>query len=233
MWAYNVARQLSLAAGYAVLPELTPKVQEKALEVAEAYLQNPPARTYCILKVHFPLLRNERIKVIYIERDIRDYIYSFHRFEARALTEESVAMLIKSRISFSEHYAGWPVSHILRLDFNDIEQAPLEVIEQIAEFMSLVQVSDEEIEAIGESLNKDRVRKKISALERAAQETAAHDEGQAVSTVQGNFGRPRIFDDRTGFQSGHVSDYQSGDWQRLWSAEEQALVDRVIRASQL
>jgi hypothetical protein len=53
----------------------------------------------------------------------------------------------------------------------------------------------------------------------------------SLSRIKGASGIVRAHDDVTGFQSGNVSNYLSGDWQNLWSNEQKQLVDTAIRAA--
>jgi hypothetical protein len=41
----------------------------------------------------------------------------------------------------------------------------------------------------------------------------------------------RAFDTSTGFQSGHVSNYQDGAWQSILTAEQKSRLDKIIEQS--
>jgi hypothetical protein len=38
----------------------------------------------------------------------------------------------------------------------------------------------------------------------------------------------RAFDPETGFQSGHVSNYQEGDWKRILTTEQKSRLEELI-----
>jgi hypothetical protein len=79
------------------------------------------------------------------------------------------------------------------------------------------------------TLSKDNVRRRIASVEQAlvarSQAGERIDENDVVR-MKGN--RGRAYDHQTGFQSGHVSDYQEGDWQKILTPEQQRRLDELI-----
>jgi len=230
-WAYNVARQLARAAGFSITPTTAPKRDEEMLAAADAYLGLNPVDTFCIIKVHMPLYQKPKLKVIYLERDLRDRIFSIHRFENRPLTPESVALEVTASFDMASHYAKWPSSNILRLQFDLLEIDSINLIWRIANFMALPAMSDEKIRGIDAKLSKKQLKKEISELERTVFDGIETVKKHSVSKVTGTSGNVRAYDNATGFQSGHVSEYRSGDWERLWSDKEKKIVDNAIRSA--
>lgn len=229
MWAYNVARLLAQKAGLRVTPNRALKRDEEMLAAADAYLRMNPIDVFCIIKVHMPLYEKPNLKVIHIERDLRDRIFSIHRFENRPLNEETALLEVTASLDMAAHYEQWPSSHILRVQFDALESDSINLIARIADFMGLPAIGAEHIHEIDAKLAKAQLRKRISNVDRIVFEDIGGLDEHSVSTVKGTSGKIRAYDEETGFQSGHVSDYCSGDWQHLWSDKEKQVIDNAIR----
>jgi len=228
MWAYNVARLLAQKASLEVTPGKALKRDKEMLAAADAYLRINAVDTYCIIKVHMPLYQKPNLKVIYLERDLRDRIFSLHRFENRPIAEETALLEVTASLDMASHYEQWPSSHILRIQFDSLDDDSANQIRRIAEFMGLPAISGEHIHEIDAGLTKARVKKRIANLEEMVLGNAQSPDNIAVSAVKGTSGNVRAYDDDTGFQSGHVSDYRAGDWQHLWSDQDKQVIDNAI-----
>jgi len=229
MWSYNVARSLARRADFAVTPGKVPQNNENMIAAAEAYLRRGDPASRGIIKVHMKLHLQGHIKVIYNTREIRDRIYSFCRFMNRPLDEHNALDLIKDDFDVQRHYEQWPSSSILRIPYEAIERDSADLIRRIAGFMGLEAFDASEIQAISDELGKNLVKKKIAELDRRAFRPDGSIGAKPVATVIDDSGSVRAFDEDTGFQTGHISDYRSGDWQHLWSEEQKKLVDEAIR----
>lgn len=232
MWAYNAARLLAQKAGLTVVPDRVLKKDEQMLAAAETYLKENAVDACCVVKVHIPLNEQSSLKVIYMTRDLRDQIYSLCRFENRPVTEQAVLEMVAYTMGMDSHYERWPSSRILRVSYDSLENDSINLIRRIAHFMELPAIDMEDFHEIDAKLSKTQVRKEISRMDRVVFDgTENHDE-HSLSRVKGASGTIRAFDDATGFQSGHVSDYRSGDWKHLWTDRQKQIVDDAIRIAQ-
>ena len=215
-----------------MVPNRALKHDEEMLAAADAYLKTKAHDAYCVIKVHIPLNENPNLKVVYMTRDLRDQIFSSCRFENRLLTEQSALEMVAYSMGMDFHYEQWPPSKILRVSFDSLENDSTNLIQRIADFMKLPEIDIEDIHEIDAKLSKNQVRKKIADVDTVFfGDPESHDE-HSLSSVRGGSGITRAHDDATGFQSGHVSDYRSGDWKQLWTDQEKQIVDDAIRIVQ-
>ena len=227
MWAFNVARALAGESGHPVVPETALKHDADMFAAADRWMREGPENAYCIIKVHQPLNPLPGLKVIYLTRDIRDRMYSICRFDHRELNEQSAREMVRNHLLMDKHYAGWPAEQLLQLPFEQLEQNSKPLIESIAAFMGIDSLGTEQLAAIEEKFSKRSVRRLVEGLS-----DQQDNQLSGKSNVVGTTASKRDFDDQTGFQTGHVSDYHSGDWQHLWTEEQQAIVDAAIEAEQ-
>ena len=225
MWAYNVARQLARAAGYRVTPDKALQRDADMLAAADAWMQAAADDTYCILKVHMPLYERDGLKVIYLQRDLHDRIHSICRFDQRGFSEDSITQIVRSQLEMDAHYDRWQAHHLLRLPYAGLENDSRTLIRRIAGFMQLDDIATASIEQIDRDLSKQSVRRLVERLDPEAVDPAS----SVATLIRGSADAVRAFDQETGFQTGHVSDYRSGDWQHLWTDEQKEIVARAIR----
>ncbi len=229
MWATNVARMLALKANLKVIPDPAIRREKDMLAVAGQFLRMNANDVICIIKVHTALNQKQNLKVIYIKRNVRDRIFSMCRFEDKPLTENLALKMVMNDMRMDAHYENWPSSQILRISYDSLETDSRNLIHSIANFMQITSVNDDDIKDINTKLSKSQVKKKVSQMDGIVSGGADNLGQSSLSKVEGASGVIRAFDDTTGFQSGHVSDYRAGDWQHLWSDEQKQLVDGAIR----
>ena len=134
--------------------------------------------------------------------------------------------MVRSHLLMESHYAQWSHENILRLHFEALETDSLKLIALIAAFMGLNTISPDKMSEIDEKLSKRSVSKLIESL--VIESTASV--SRQTRTLHGSTGSKRVRDEKTGFQTGHVSDYRPGDWRYLWTDEQKALVSEAILA---
>jgi len=229
MWCFNVARSLARAAGLSVVPDRVPSTNEDMFAAGEAYLCSKEPDTRCVIKVHTKIVESHHVKVIYGTRDVHDRIYSMCRFRDLKLDGPTALAIAKNSIDMDRHYDRWSPSRILLVPFEAIENDGADMIRKIADFMCLPTIDEEIIQQLDADLSKTNVKQKIADLDCRARRSDGSPDADSPPVVKGSSTNIRNFDVATGFQTGHISDYRSGDWQHLWSEEQKKMVDEAIR----
>ena len=134
------------------------------------------------------------------------------------------------KMSSSVRYAI--VSKILQVEYNDIENRSANLIREISKFIGLQEITADKLERIEKSLSKRAVKQSIESMESRNRDPAGKPASSDIVLGADDSERARIFDRQTGFQSGHVPDYQPGDWKKLWSDEQKAIVDDALRLAE-
>ena len=228
MWTYNVARQLITLAGKAPWPEQVPPDERPAIEEA---LSKPagPGRVYCI-KTHFAIPTDRKnIKIICNFRDIRDATLSFMRFMkcpfATALESARESMKI------TDYYLRSGSRSVMPVDYDDVVGASSSAVAKIADFIG-VQASDNEINRIAHHLSRERVAVR---LEKLAIEATGHpgtiatgSNTQMQTRLRNVDGSYRVLDYKTGFQTGHITSSQTGEWREAFTAEQQYALNKLL-----
>ncbi|MAF83993.1 MAG: hypothetical protein CL797_07825 [Chromatiales bacterium] len=235
MWAFNVVRQLFLAAGFNLIPDEVPQHDHSMDLAVKTYLETGSKDTRCVVKVHTCLKVMPFLKVIRIRRDVRDRIFSFCRFTKTTFDEALINEMVATSFATDAYYDQWPTAGILNISFESIIDDSMAVIEEIAAFIGFMNIDGETLEMLDRQLSKQQVRQKIDDLNRrvfSSADTLRQNVEPQSETVNFGPGEVRAFDISTGFQSGHVSDYHRGDWKHLWSDEQKQMVDHAIRLAE-
>ncbi len=230
MWSFNVARYLVREAGLNLVPERVPKLEPEMFSVAESYLQSSPPDTRCVIKVHRTINVSPSVKVIRNTRDLRDRLVSYFRFTKKNFDEQSILSEVAWSLKIDSHYDQWPADSILNISFDSIRNDSIELIRQIAEFIGLPVMDTRILRNIDVQFSKQQVRKQIAEIEDHVFDHEGNVKNSAESDAVLDLGPGlvRAFDVTSGFQSGHVSDYQAGDWMHLWTDEQKQMVDNAI-----
>lgn len=215
MWTYNVARKLATAAGIPVVPAKVPVYSGPMFAAAARHLEKSPAGVCCIIKVHEKVNLVPGIKIINNRRNIADRLYSWLRFTKRPFSEERVRQFIIRNTAADQYYDSWPESRILIVDYERMTTDNLGQVTEIAGFMELASLGSSVFSAIANDLSKQNVKRMTDNIDK----DAAAIRNPTIGTS---------FDPRTGFQSGHVSDYAPGDWRRLLPEDQVAIIERCL-----
>lgn len=209
MWSFNVTRRIVRQAGLRVTPDPVPKFDGAMFDAAAQYLESPEPDCYCVIKVHEAVKPDPRIRIIRNRRHPADRLFSFIRFTGTPFSEAFVREFAETTRRVERYYDQWPEERILNVSYDDLENDSRRLVAAIADFIGLAGLGDAVISRVDESLSRSSVRELVVGLDDA-------DAGQ------------RSFDETTGFQAGHVSNYRPGDWRKLWSDVEIAVVERIL-----
>jgi sulfotransferase family protein len=227
MWVFNVTRQIVRAAGFEVLPTLVTQSDEATLAAAGEAGRDPAMDRVRVLKLHglcpdFPFAR-----FIAPRRDIRDSVVSFMRF-MHCDFETALSECAIPAIRINRYYDAVTPDRKLIIDYGAIIARPGQTAHMIARFLQAPvpwQTTDE----IARHLSKEKVSRLIEQkeedLNRRSREGRPVAQDELVVLGPGN---TRAFDIETGFQSGHVSDYQEGNWKSVLTAQQKSRLETII-----
>ena len=113
------------------------------------------------------------------------------------------------------------------LRFERIENEPLELITDLSKFVG-IQLTSSEVQHVCDHFCKETVKKMITdndlaLLEKIKKNEKIHNK-EIVIVDENNF---RSFDPKTGFQTGHISEREPGQWK---SAFQKMQIEKIIDA---
>ncbi|MBF0368914.1 MAG: sulfotransferase domain-containing protein [Magnetococcales bacterium] len=221
MWTFNVTRALLQQGGLEVVPKQVPQNDQGMIDAAHEVIQNGPDNTVAVTKSHsrvHPGVPYSRF--ITPHRDPRDAMVSFMHFMGCDFARGLLAA--QEMTGIVDHYRGFLPNIILHLDYSTITDQPREAIATIAQFLGLTP-GKKAIAEIENRFQKKKVADLFHQTEIGVEERIERGEKIDQQELTANTDKTvRAFDLETGFQSGHVSDNQPGDWQRILSSEQQA-----------
>ena len=233
MWSFNVARSLFREAGLRVIPEQVPKMDQAMAEVANAYMKSSPPNTRCVIKVHSKIKMLPDFRVIRNQRDMHDRLFSFCRFMQIDFDRKYMLDQVAACMDVESYYDQWPADQMLNIPYESIETDSRSLIRKIAEFIGYPDVDEQVIRKIDTQYSKQQVKSKIAELESQVFDADGNVNvdihPDAVIGPEDDPSRARAFDVGSGFQSGHVSSYQPGDWKNRWTFRQRWIVNSAIR----
>jgi len=228
MWIFNVTRRMLRYSDYTVLPEKVPQSDSKMMQLARetAWRDPDPARIW-VLKVHAQLQRNlPHSKIITCVRDPRDIIISFRRFMNTSFDHALKAA--SALISMTNAYRKYSPDLVFIARYEDIESCPVKLVLQLASFLNL-DIPENAAYDITEEFSRGKVEnlihRKTVELDMKIMTRAPIDDREVVVISRDNF---RAFDTNTGFQTGHVSSYKTGDWRIMLTEQEKMLANSTL-----
>lgn len=224
MWAYNVTRSVLQRAGRDVFPKNVPQTDREMFALAEQGLRDRTPTNVWAIKVHHNIKHNiPRSRIITTQRDPRDALISYRRFMQCSFECALKAMTRSTRAC--DYYQSFPKEFCLRLEYNSIVKSPSDVVTRISEHIGCPIPSEVALE-ISIEFSKANIKRRIQNTEARLRHRASLGNSIAPGeVVQLGPQNQRAFDLTTGFQSGHVSEYQEGDWKHSLTAAEK---DRML-----
>lgn len=219
MWAFNVTRAMLEHYGRSIAPEEVPQSDKAMFAHADRAIEDRDPNRVWVLKVHSKIAPNAPGSgFIHTRRDPRDALISFMRF--MDFDFDTALEHIAVWIDILDHYRGFPDSRCLGISYTDIVHSPRNVVESIGRFLGL-EPDDEHLDELVTRFSKERVRRLIAGKESELNDRVRA--GTSISSaeiVTRGDEVVRVFDTGTGFQSGHVSDYQEGGWRGILTDEQ-------------
>ena len=84
------------------------------------------------------------------------------------------------------------------------------------------------VEEIGKKYSKEAVHKIISELHKKHSKNIGDQTLNPEEIVNLGGDKYRMFDTQTGFQTGHISNRNSGEWTKVFNEEQISLIERKI-----
>ena len=224
MWTFNIIREIINELNYIVIPKLVPQNDSEMCKLHLKHLNEKDKNTICIIKIHSLLKKiyYEKSKVIFNLRDPRDALVSFLRFMKFSYNLNEKIEYISDSIKKTEYIRNnIKKDDYLEIFYNNIIFRPEDTVNQICNFLNL-EIQFEQINKIVEKYSKKNVIKSIKKKEEMVtnkiKKNEKLDKKEIVFINKSNY---RIFDEDTGFQSGHVSSYKEGEWKNILTNIEQ------------
>jgi hypothetical protein len=229
MWVFNVTRRIVRAAGLEVLPSLVPQLTQAMAAAAREGLLDSSTNRVRVVKVHGVCSDLPPFRFIVPRRDIRDSVVSYMRFMHRDF--EQAMEWARSTLRNQRRYDALPRDRTLMINYTDIIVRPTEIAHMIATFLE-APVDRRATDVIARDLSKEKVARLVEQKEEDLKRRSR--QGQPIARNEVVVLGPanlRAFDTATGFQSGHVSNYQEGSWKTILTADQQSRLEALIKGS--
>ncbi len=231
MWLFNVTREILKESGYKVYPKLVTQ-HDKDSEFMNIYykeaLPDQNNLNKYVFKVHTILKSNiPRSKILTTIRDPRDICVSFKEFMRADF--KSALNATKTILNFTKIYKNFETDYLMILKFENIEKNPIDIIIEIGKFINC-KIAYKLAEKISKKFSKDNVKKLIKKndnnLNFKIKENKKISKSEIVYFSKENY---RSFDVNTGFQTGHISKRNSGDWKKILSPKEIEIINSQFK----
>lgn len=177
----------------------------------------------CVLKTHEPYESFQKARFIHVNRDLRDILVSTMRF--MNFDFDTALNFVAGNARIAEHYRKFPSDVLINIDYADIIANPVHVAESLCDFLKL-RLTSAHVREIVSDFAKEKVAAITKDLGKPLADAPSSDRPRVK--IRQEDGHERRLDLLTGFQEGHVSDYQCGDWRTLMSPEQQEAMTRVF-----
>ena len=219
MWTTNIIREIFFEGNLNVFPKDQIQSDKEILEYynSEAQLNENNLHKF-VLKIHRKLtILPPRSKIITNIRNPYDICASHNEFMKCDLDKSiSVASDLSNWIKYYKNL----YKDIFLVKYEDIENRTNFLIQKLSEFCE-VKLSEMQIQNIIIKYSKNKVMNLIKnndeAIKIKMKKKETVDEKKIVRFRNGSY---RSFDINTGFQTGHVSQRKSGEWKKVFSAQE-------------
>ena len=177
-----------------------------------------------IIKIH-KLIKKEyanNTKIIINIRDPRDAAISYKRFmKLKNYSFQQVIKFIKNSIDLIRYYReNFNKDNLLEIDFKDIIDNPHKIFSKLEKFLYL-EINKKIVNKIVKKFSKKKVLEIIKKKETNLKDLINKKQKiNKINLVILNKNNIREFDEKTGFQTGHVSNYKEGNWQQHFSDKE-------------
>ena len=220
MWLYNITKEILKLSKINVLPIEIPKSEQKFFDIFEeqSLIDQNDTNKY-IFKIHKILKPNlPRSKILTIIRDPRDICISFKEFMKTDF--ETALKAAKDLLKYEKIYKKYDKDYLKFFRYENIENKSIETILEVTKFIGY-EINFKIAEEISLKYNKKEVKKLIKRNDENMLSKIENREDLDKSSIlyfsKDNY---RSFDAKTGFQTNHISDRNSGDWKESFSSRE-------------
>jgi len=225
MWLFNITREILKQTNLNVLPIEIPQDDGNFFEIFKNQsLTDKNKLNKYVFKVHTILKPNlPRSKLLTTIRDPRDVCVSFKEFMKTDFNTALTAT--KSLLNYANIYKKYNKKYVKFFKYNDIENNTLKTVVEIANFIGC-EINEEIAKSISFKYNKNNIKKLTenndANLLSKMKNKELINKSDIVYFSKDNF---RSFDTKTGFQSNHISNRNSGDWKKFFSKSEIEIIN--------
>ena len=225
MWMLNVTKEIFKIKGFDLQPHTVPQSDTEVFQIYQnKALKETNSKVKFVLKVHRIIKPNlQKSKVITIVRDPRDICISYKDF-MKTNFEKSLNEA-KSLIKFSKIFKDYDKNYLLTLKYEDILKNPKNIISKISSFLN-INISDFQSLEISKKFSKKEVTSIINKIDKSVKKKLSNklqiDKKDFIKISDENI---RAYDKSTGFQTGHISNRNSGDWKLAFSDDEKKILN--------
>ena len=220
MWLYNVTREILKLSKKNVLPIKIPKSSQKFFEIFEkqSLIDQNDSNKY-VFKIHKILKPNlPKSKILTTIRDPRDVCISFKEFMKTDF--DTALKAAKDLLKYEKIYKTYDKDYLKFFRYENIENNSIETILEIANFIGY-EINYENAKEISLKYNKKKIKKLVKDNdENLISKIKNKEEIDTSSIVYFTKNNYRSFDTKTGFQTNHISNRNSGDWEKCFSSKE-------------
>ena len=220
MWLYNITKEILKLSKINVLPIEVPKSEQKFFDIFEkqTLIDQNDTNKY-VFKIHKILKPNlPRSKILTTIRDPRDICISFKEFMKTDF--ETALKAAKDLLEYEKIYKNYDKDYLKFFRYENIENKSIETILEVAKFIGY-EINFKIAEEISLKYNKKEVKKLIKKNDENILSKIENKEDLDKSSIlyfsKDNY---RSFDTKTGFQTNHISNRNSGDWGKSFSSKE-------------
>ena len=227
MLTFNLTREVLMTKQLTVRPDRALKDGNECLQIFQnEALHDDRQHVIYVFKVHQTLKPNiPRSKFIINKRNPFDICASFYEFMKCDL--DRAIEVAQSHILTIEHYKTFGKNTVLFVEYEEIENNISLVIQNIAYFLEQ-EINNVMVEEIGKKYSKEAVHKIISELHKKHSKNIGDQTLNPEEIVNLGGDKYRMFDTQTGFQTGHISNRNSGEWTKVFNEEQISLIERKI-----
>ena len=220
MWLYNVTREILKLSKMNVLPIKIPKSDQMFFEIFknQSFTDQNDSNKY-VFKIHDVLKPNlPRSKILTTIRDPRDVCISFKEFMKTDF--DTALKAAKDLLKYEKVYKTFNKEYIKFIRYENIENKPIEIVLEIANFIGY-KINRKNAGEISLKYNKKNIKNLIKNNdENLLSKIKNKEDIDKSSIVYFSKDNYRSFDIKTGFQTNHISNRDSGDWKKFFSSKE-------------
>ena len=227
MWTTNVIREIFATKQFNLYPQEQLQNDGEWLNLfKDRALADVNKDSRYVLKIHTLLNPHlPKSKFVVNARNPYDICASFFDFMKCDL-DRAIEVALNHR-AVLEHYNSFKSGLLFVVKYEDLESDAINLILALSKFVDC-KISKDTALHICSKYNKKSIKKLIKRTESAIQRNMSEKEhfhnNMVVRRADGSF---RSFDLGTGFQSGHISSRNSGEWKNTFSQKQ---VTAVINA---
>ena len=228
MWTVNVIREIFLSRLFDVYPREQLKDDREWLNFFRdtAVADTKLSRKY-VLKTHALLNPSlPKSKFIINARNPYEICASFYEFMQCDL-DQAIAVASKHQ-EVIMHYSREKTDRVFVLNYSSLELNAVNVILALSKFVEC-EIESETAQKIRSKFSKKAIRVLVENNEKVITRKLKRQEPVDKRSIVGNPQKTfRSFDLRTGFQSNHISNRESGVWKKSFSQDQINLIIEAL-----